>query len=122
MGAIFFYIFIYFIAYYASAVLNMLTVRPLITNRFMAALIPVFAVAMSHGYMIVSKPPPQGQDITVESAFIGNIIVPILVVVMGAFYFSWNKKGKDEEEAARNNEEADDDNDDYDDEDNEVDY
>jgi len=58
MGAIFFYIFIYFIGYYGSNVLNMFTVRPLITNRFLAALLPVYGVALTHAYVLVSSPPP----------------------------------------------------------------
>ena len=96
MGAIFFYIFIYFIGYYASNVLNMLTVRPLITNRYMAALIPVYGVAFGHAYMVVTRPLPAGADITVEYALLVFITLPVVVVTMGAAYFMWNSKGKDD--------------------------
>lgn len=56
MGAIFFYIFVYFIGYYGSNILNMLTVRPFITNRYMAALLPVYGVALTHAYVLVNSP------------------------------------------------------------------
>ena len=97
MGAIFFYIFIYFVGYYASNILNMLTVRPLVTNRYMAALAPVYAVALTHAYVIVNSPPPQGTDITVEYALLVFIALPVVVVTLGAAYFMWNSKGKHED-------------------------
>lgn len=96
MGAIFFYIFVYFIGYYASNVLNMLTVRPLITNRHMAALVPVYGIAFGHAYMVVTRPLPAGADITVEYALLVFITLPVVVVTMGAAYFMWNSKGKDD--------------------------
>ncbi|MBX3630686.1 MAG: hypothetical protein KF908_12425 [Nitrosomonas sp.] len=99
MGAIFFYIFIYFVGYYGSNILNMFTVRPLVTNRFIAALIPVFCVAMLHGYMIVTKPPPASQDVTVESALFTYVLMPVIIVTLGAFYFMWNSRRAEEEEA-----------------------
>ena len=97
MGAIFFYVFVYFIGYYGSSVFNLLTVRPLITNRFMAALIPVFAVAIAHAYMIVSKPPPSSLQVTVESAIFSYVVMPVIVVTLGAIYFMWNARQKEEE-------------------------
>ncbi|TXI16926.1 MAG: hypothetical protein E6Q62_10390 [Nitrosomonas sp.] len=102
MGAIFFYIFIYFIGYYGSNVLNMFTVRPLITNRFLAALLPVYGVALTHAYVLVSSPPPQGTDITVEYALMVYIVLPAVVVTLGAIYFMWNSKGKQEEPSGNN--------------------
>ncbi len=115
MGAIFFYIFIYFLGYYGSNILNMFTVRPLVTNRFIAALIPVFCVAMLHGYMIVTKPPPASQDVTVESALFTYVLMPVIIVTLGAFYFMWNSRRSEEEEAEkaarRAAEDAEDDND-----------
>jgi hypothetical protein len=101
MGAIFFYIFIYFLGYYGSNILNMFTVRPLVTNRFTAALIPVFCVALLHGYMIVTKPPPASQDITVESALFTYVAMPVVIVSLGAFYFMWNSRRAEEEEAEK---------------------
>jgi hypothetical protein len=118
MGAIFFYIFIYFLGYYGSNILNMFTVRPLITNRFTGALIPVFCVAMLHGYMIVTKPPPATQDITVESALFTYVAMPVIIVTLGAIYFMWNSRRAEEEEAEeaarRAAEDAEDNNDDDD--------
>lgn len=93
MGAIFFYIFIYFVGYYGSNILNMLTVRPFITNRYMAALLPVYGVALTHAYVIVSSPPPSGSDITVEYALLVFITLPVVIVTLGAAYFMWNSKG-----------------------------
>ena len=78
MGAIFFYIFVYFIGYYGSNILNMLTVRPFITNRYMAALLPVYGVALTHAYVLV------------------------VVVTLGAAYFMWNSKGKDDDHTGDN--------------------
>lgn len=107
MGAIFFYIFIYFIGYYASNVLNMLTVRPLVTNRYMAALVPVYGFAFGHAYMVVTKPLPAGADISVEYALLVFITLPVVVVTMGAAYFMWNSKSKDEHaDDSRESEEA----------------
>lgn len=94
MGAIFFYIFIYFIGYYGSNILNMLTVHPFITNRYMAALLPVYGVAFTHAYVIVSSPPPQGTGVTVEYALLVFITLPVVIVTLGAAYFMWNSKGK----------------------------
>lgn len=102
MGAIFFYIFIYFIGYYASNILNMLTVQPFITNRYMAALLPVYGVALTHAYVIVSSPPPQGTDVTIEYALLVFITLPVVVVTLGAAYFMWNSKNKPEDTAASN--------------------
>ncbi len=95
MGAIFFYIVVYFIGYYGSNILNMLTVRPFITNRYMAALLPVYGVALTHAYVLVNSPPPQGSDVTVEYALLVFITMPVVVVTLGAAYFMWNSKGKD---------------------------
>lgn len=120
MGAIFFYIFIYFVGYYGSNIFNMFTVRPLVTNRFMAALIPVFCVAMLHGYMIVTKPPPADQNITVESALFTYVGMPVVIVILGAIYFMWNSRQSEEDEAeeaarrAADDEDDDEDDDDYD--------
>lgn len=116
MGAIFFYIFIYFVGYYGSNLFNMFTVRPLITNRYLAALVPVVGVAILHGYMIVTKPPPAAQNITVESALFSYVIMPVIIVTLGAIYFMWNaRKEKDEiEEINRRTTEKHEDSDDYD--------
>ena len=99
MGAIFFYIFIFFVGYYGSNVLNMLTVRPIVTNRFIAALFPVYGIAVAHAYMIVSRPLPQGKDVSVEFALLEFVALPLVVVTMLAVYMMWNGKGSEEEQA-----------------------
>lgn len=100
MGAIFFYIFVFFAGYYGLNVLNMLTVRPIITNRYIAALFPVYGIAMAHAYMIATKPLPAGKGVTVESALIEFVVLPVIVVTMGAVYFMWNSKGSQDEHDA----------------------
>jgi len=108
MGAIFFYLFIYFISYYGLNAVNMLTVRPLITNRYMAALFPVVGVALTHVYMILNSPPPASMQITVESAILSNVVIPIVFVVVGAVYLMWNSKdpnaSQDDNESTGNKE------------------
>lgn len=104
MSNAFFYVFIYFLGYYGSNVLNMLTVRPLITNRFVAALVPVYGFAFTHAYMIVNKAPPPG--ITTESAILFSVVTPLVLVTVGAIYFMWRSKDKQDEgltEAAQSN-------------------
>lgn len=98
MSNTFFYVFVYFLGYYGSNILNMLTVRPLITNRFMAALFPVYGFAFAHAYMIVNKSPPPG--ITIEHALLFSVVVPLILVTMGAVYFMWRSKEKQEEQLA----------------------
>lgn len=100
MGAIFFYIFVFFVSYYSMNVLNMLTVRPLITNRYIAALFPVYGIAIAHAYMISTKPLPPGKDVTIESALLEFVAIPVIVVTLGAIYFMWNDKGNQEEHGA----------------------
>lgn len=80
----------------------MLTVRPFITNRYMAALLPVYGVALTHAYVLVNSPPPQGSDITVEYALLVFITMPVVVVTLGAAYFMWNSKGKDDDHTGDN--------------------
>lgn len=95
MGATFFYLFIYFISYYGLNAVNMLTVRPLITNRYIAAMFPVVGVALTHVYMILNSPPPASMEITVESAIFFNVVMPVIFVVIGAAYLMWNSKDPD---------------------------
>lgn len=96
MSNAFFYVFIYFLGYYGSNVLNMLTVHPLITNRFVAALVPVYGFAFTHAYMIVNKAPPPG--ITIESAILFSVVTPLVLVTVGAIYFMWRSKDKQDED------------------------
>ena len=102
MGAIFFYIVVYFIGYYGSNILNMLTVRPFITNRYMTALLPVYGVALTHAYVLVNSPPPQGSDVTMEYALLVFITMPTVIVTLGAAYLMWNSKGKDGDHSSDN--------------------
>ena len=49
--------------------------------------------------MIVTKPPPSSQDITVESALFTYVAMPVVIVTLGAIYFMWNARRSEEEEA-----------------------
>jgi hypothetical protein len=66
--------------------------------------------------MIVTKPPPATQDITVESALFTYVAMPVIIVTLGAIYFMWNSRRAEEEEAEeaarRAAEDAEDNNDD----------
>ena len=118
MGAIFFYVFIYFIAYYSTYAVNLLSARPLISNRYIAGLVPVFLVATSHAYFIFNSAPPPGMSVT--SALMSNIVAPIVIVIIGALYFMWKKKNDALEELEREEiarKEALEDDEDYDDDD-----
>ncbi len=92
MSAIFFYATVYLIGYFGANVINLLTVKPLIRNRYMAALVPVVLVATAHAYKIVSTPPRQMQDTSMEYALGAYIIMPVIIVTLGAIYAMWNKK------------------------------
>jgi len=95
MGSVLIYIVIFFIGYYGAYVINLMTVRPLITNRYIAGLIPVFLFAIAHGYKIVNSPAPQGQDTSIEYALSFNVVMPVVIIVLGAIYAMWNKKSDD---------------------------
>ena len=92
MGSILIYTVIFFAGYYGAYVINLMTVRPLITNRYIAGLIPVFLFAIAHGYKIVNSPAPQGQDTSIEYALSFNVVMPVVIIVLGALYAMWNKK------------------------------
>lgn len=95
MGSILIYTLIFFIGYYGAFVINLMTVRPLITNRYIAGLVPVFLFAIAHGYKIVNSPLPQGQDTSIEYAISFNVVMPVVIIVLGAIYAMWNKKSDD---------------------------
>jgi len=95
MGSVFIYIVIFFMGYYGAYVINLMTVRPMITNRYIAGLVPVFLFAIAHGYSIVNSPPPQGQNTSIEYALSFNVVMPLVIIVLGAVYAMWNKKSDD---------------------------
>ena len=97
MGSVLIYIVIYFIGYYGAYVINLMTVRPMITNRYIAGLVPVFLFAIAHGYQIVNSPPPQGQNTSIEYALSFNVVMPVVIIVLGAIYAMWNKKSDDKD-------------------------
>lgn len=97
MGSILIYTVIFFIGYYGAYVINLMTVRPLITNRYIAGLVPVFLFALAHGYRIVSSPMPHGQNTSIEYALSFNVVMPVVIIVLGAIYAMWNKKSEDKD-------------------------
>lgn len=97
MGSILIYTVIFFVGYYGAYVINLMTVRPLITNRYIAGLVPVFLFALAHGYSIFNSPMPQGQNTSIEYAISFNVVMPVVIIVLGAIYAMWNKKGEDKD-------------------------
>lgn len=62
MGALIFYIGIYFIGYYAANLLNRMAGHILIRSRRIAGFVLVLTVSLGHGYKIISTPPPHDHD------------------------------------------------------------
>jgi len=92
MSAIFFYLMVYMVCYFAIHIINLLTMRPLIRNRYMMPLIPVFLVAIAHGYKIVTTSPGQMQDTSMGYALSVFVLMPTVVITLGAVYVMWSKK------------------------------
>ena len=92
MGALVFYIAIYFLGYYAAHLLNLLSGRTLIRNRRIAGLIAVFMVSMLHGYKILSSSPPDGHDEEMSYALGLYVILPVVIIVIVVLFLIWQEK------------------------------
>ncbi len=91
MGALLFYIAIYFLGYYAAHLLNLLSGRTLIRNRRLAGLATVFMVSMLHGYKIISSSPPDGHDEGMSYALGLYVILPVTVIVIVVLFLTWQE-------------------------------
>lgn len=96
MGALIFYITIYFIGYYAAHLLNRMAGQALIPNRRLAGLVLVLTVSLSHGYKIISTPPPHDHGDGTGYALGLYVIMPVTIIVIGVLYLMW-REGNDED-------------------------
>ncbi|MEO7559289.1 MAG: hypothetical protein ABIT23_03420 [Nitrosospira sp.] len=96
MGALIFYIAIYFIGYYAAYLLNQTVGRVLIRNRRIAGLVLVLTVSMGHGYKIMSTPPPHDHDDGAGYALGLYVIMPVTIIVIAALYLMC-REGNDDD-------------------------
>ncbi|MCX7185300.1 MAG: hypothetical protein NTW90_08765 [Nitrosospira sp.] len=92
MGALIFYIAIYFLGYYAAYLLNLLSGRTLIRNRRIAGLGAVFMVSMLHGYKIISSSPPDGHDEGMTYALGLYVILPVAIIVSAVMFLTWQER------------------------------
>lgn len=92
MGALIFYIAIYFIGYYAAHWLNRMTGHILIRSRRIAGLVLVLVVSLGHGYKIISTPPPHDHDNGAGYALGLYVIMPVTIIVIGVLYLMWRER------------------------------
>ena len=92
MGALIFYIAIYFIGYYAAHLLNRMTGHALIRNRRLAGLVLVLTVSMAHAYKIISSPPPHDHDDGAGYALGLCVIMPVTIIVIAVLYLMWQER------------------------------
>lgn len=96
MGALIFYIAIYFIGYYAAYLLNQTVGRVLIRSRRIASLVLVLTVSMGHGYKVMSTPPPYDHHDGAGYALGLYVIMPVTIIVIAALYLMW-REGNDDD-------------------------
>lgn len=92
MGALIFYIAIYFLGYYAAHLLNLISGRVLIRNRRIAGLVAVFMVSMVHGYKIINTSPPQGHDEGMSQALGFYVILPVAIIAIAVLFLTWQER------------------------------
>ncbi len=92
MGALIFYIVIYFIGYYAAHLLNWMMGRILIRNRRIAGLVLVLTVSTFHAYKIVTTSPPHDHGDGAGYALGLYVILPVTIVIIAVLYFMWQEK------------------------------
>jgi hypothetical protein len=95
MGALIFYIAIYFIGYYAAYLLNQMVGRILIRNRRIAGVVLVLAVSMGHAYKIINTPPPHDHDDGAGYALGLYVIMPVTIIVIAVLYLMWQERNDD---------------------------
>ncbi|MCC6916046.1 hypothetical protein [Nitrosomonas sp.] len=91
MGALLFYTFIYFVGHFAALGLNEVTKKKLLKHR-RAGLGGVVAVAILHGYKIISSIPPSGHEDDTLYALSYFVIFPVAVISAAVFYLSSKDK------------------------------
>ncbi|MGH8685611.1 MAG: hypothetical protein ACREUM_09715 [Nitrosospira sp.] len=96
MGALIFYIAIYFIGYYAAHLLNQMAGHVLIRNRRIAGLVLVLTVSMVHGYKIISTPPPHDHGDEAGYALGLYVILPVAIIVIAVLFLA-RQEGHDKD-------------------------
>lgn len=96
MGALIFYIGIYFLGYYAAYLINQLAGRIVIKNRRLLGLVAALAVGVIHGYKIISSPPPHHGD-GAGYALALYVILPLTIIMAGVLFLRWQDR-QDEED------------------------
>lgn len=91
MGALIFYIAVYFIGYYAAHLLNQAAGHILIRNRRIAGLVFVLTVSMVHGYKIISTPPPHDHNDGAGYALGVYVIMPVAIIVIAVLVLMWQE-------------------------------
>lgn len=89
MGALIFYIAIYFIGYYGAYLLNQMAGHALIRNRRIAGLVLVLMVSTVHASKIISSPPPHEHGDGAGYALGLYVIMPVAIITIGVLYLMW---------------------------------
>jgi hypothetical protein len=89
MGALIFYVAIYFIGYYAAYLINQLAGRALIENRRLTGLVTTLTVGVIHGYKIISSPPPHDHGDGTSYALALYVILPLAIIAAGVLFLMW---------------------------------
>jgi hypothetical protein len=92
MGALIFYIAIYFIGYYTAHLLNQMAGSALIRNRRIAGLVLVLTVSMAHAYKIISSAPPHDHDDGAGYALGIYVIMPVTIIAIAVLYLMWQER------------------------------
>ncbi|MDQ3186266.1 MAG: hypothetical protein M3Q16_07410 [Pseudomonadota bacterium] len=96
MGALIFYIAIYFMGYYAAHLLNQMAGHGLIRNRRIAGLVLVVMVGMVHGYKIISTSPPHDHDDGAAATLGLYVVMPVAIIVIAVLFLMW-QEGNDKD-------------------------
>ncbi|MEO8991653.1 MAG: hypothetical protein ABI284_00795 [Nitrosospira sp.] len=91
MGALIFYIAVYFIGYYSANLLNRMVGRVLIRNRRLAGLVLVLMVSLLHGYKIISTSPSHDHGEGAGYALGFYVILPVVIIAIGVLYLTWQE-------------------------------
>ena len=92
MGALIFYVAVYFIGYYAANLLNRMVGRALIQNRRLAGLVLVLMVSLLHGYKIISTSPSHDHGEGAGYALGFYVILPVAISALAVLYLTWQEK------------------------------
>ncbi|SCY30253.1 hypothetical protein SAMN05216420_104171 [Nitrosospira sp. Nl5] len=92
MGALIFYIAIYFIGYYAAHLVNQVAGRVLLHNRRVAGLVLVLMVSMFHAYKILSSPLPHDHDNGAGYALGFYVVMPVTIIVIAVLFLTWQER------------------------------